>query len=1346
MRPISVKGALAPIILCVLALVAIGSLRAEEPRRVGVLLDEAAVVPMRVEADIIAELAGDIVGEFNASAPDSFALDLLVPTETGAVRRDGTGANLDDYDALLVYQGDEIKQDTALFSEGCVAALKKFSSADGRGLVLVGGSVALIDRLWDGATQKAAPLTFGEDRAQAGVEPISPSAKVYEGVDLDRGVAWITNAAFPAFASFDVQGIEAIGNSLVEGKPNPFYLAANWTDDKIFAKIFVFGWRVSPLYDSAPETYKENFKRLLANMLKTAGGEIALGDLTAPKYVAPNFDALERALDYCEENFDEEEFPKGEEFRARLGELREKSSQLETSANSSDAEGLGEQSEALASEFAALQKEVLLASPELDFDEFFYIRRDPNQMGLPENYNSNSVLPPLGYENELCRLNLRDGSNAVVYKPSNGEFIGDLELYYDASKIMFSSPDVSAENRWRLWELSLDENGDAAGDGSPELEKLINEVDVDNYDGCYLPDDRVIFCSTATMTGVPCINGKGHVCNLYIKELDGSIRQLTLEQDHDWNPVVMNNGRVMYLRWEYVDLPHCFSRIMFHMNPDGTNQSELYGSGSYYPNSLFYARPLPGDSGKFVGIVTGHHEQNRVGDMVIFDPSQGRKEATGAVQRVPGYGKKVEPIACDLPIAQSWPKFIHPFPISETLFLVSCKRGPDKPWEICLVDVFDNIVPLASEPERALLEPVPLRETERQPILADRVAPESPTADVFIADVYEGEGLKGVPRGEVKSLRVFSYQFAYQGMGAEPYSVGLDGPWDPRRIIGTVPVQEDGSAAFKIPAYVPIALQPLDKDGKAIQIMRSWITALPGESVSCIGCHEPQNSTATTNPRTTAAQIEPIEIEPFYGETRGFGFEREIQPILDRYCVECHSPDSEKVASLIAEGKVSEEVLQSEKRPNETFELSRLPDFRKSAPKCVLDKGNYIAVKSPVSNAYYQLRRFVNTVTKESQMPTHRPYEFHADTEPLVQLLTDGHWGVELDPESWDKLVTWIDLNCPYNGSWGEMVRDNPALVKSQFSRREELRQLYAPSSEQLDDDPNAKVEASAPNSTLRVQFSSEIKSGSALDAQIRTEGEQTFERVSLGEGVELEMVSLPGAGFDVGRYEITNEQYKVYDPTFDSGIEYGDFIQFSPGERGWLLSRKNQPVCRITQKDAEAFCQWLSEKTGDKYRLPTLEERKLFSADGDNPFWFGDLTTDYSAFENLGDSSRGKISPFGWTGRVETLPGWRPVDWTVDDHSRVSAPVGSYKPNRYWLYDVDGNVAEWTSSERVDVRKVVDEATGETVEEESTVKKIAAGGSWTTPARAAANGSIRAYPAHYNLRDVGFRVVREKR
>ncbi|MBR0226690.1 MAG: SUMF1/EgtB/PvdO family nonheme iron enzyme [Thermoguttaceae bacterium] len=1309
----------------------IASSYAAAPSRTALLLDEIPGAPMRVEADIFAQLALEI--------DDSIVL--LAPTEQGVVKRDGTPVEPGDYDRLWIFQGDEIVQTSPLYSPAVLDWLRRFDGA----LLLAGGAAALAKPLGLDPELEHTPVTFGEDRAQAGLAPFNMKANVFAGVETAQ--IWITNAAFPAFETFHAHSPTLISLAKSTKANAGDYLCAAIDPDSRRIRAFLFPWRVSPLYDAAAVEFRRNFTQLVFNMATLLGSELAEDAAVPPAYVAPNFDALQRALDWFNENYDFDEYPNGMWYSTRLSELRTRSDNLARSAEQSGpGPGVDAQAAELLAEFAKLQREALLDNPEIDFDSFLYIRRNPEQLGLPENYNSNSVIPKTGYNDELRRFNFRTGESTLVYKSPNGEFVGDLELYYDASKVMFSSPDPAADNRWRIWELPLAENPEEQQKLTPRVMPLVNDPDVDNYDGCYLPDDRVIFCSTASMSGVPCINGSGHVCNLYSKELDGSIRQLTLEQDHDWNPVVLNNGRVMYLRWEYVDLPHAFSRIMFHMNPDGTNQSELYGSGSYWPNSVFYPRPLPGDPSKFVGVVTGHHELNRQGELVIFDPSKGRKEASGVVQRIPGYGKEVSPIACDLPIEQSWPKFLHPYPITDNVFLVSCKRSPSDGWNICLVDVFDNITPLLVEPD-ATLEPIPLRETERQPILPDRVNMESPTADFFIADVYEGPGLQGVPRGEVKSIRVFSYEFAYQGMGAEPYSVGLDGPWDPRRIIGTVPVNEDGSAFFKAPAYTPISLQPLDKDGRALQIMRSWITALPGETVSCVGCHEPQDSTSPTNPRSLASQSAPVELTPFYGPTRGFSFEREIQPILDKYCVECHQPDSEKVKMLVADGKVDDGVWEKSKRPGETYEYGRLPDLRKAPAKPTLEKGNYIAAKSPVSNAYYQLRRFVYTPTKESQMSTHLPCEFSADMQPLVTILAAGHFGVELDPQSWEKLYAWIDLNAPYFGNWGEMLRkDNPALVDQQWNRREELRKLYAPSALQLDDDPNAPVAGEPLDDPTRVVRFSTKREPCEPVSWTPADTPPEHESVALNDSIALDLVAIPGTNLSVGVTEITNAQYRAFDPEFNAGIEYADFIQFSPGERGWLLSRDRQPAARVSWNDAQKYCAWLSEKTGDEYRLPTLEEQRALVGAGEHEFWFGAADSDYSAFENLADSTYAKISPFGWTGRVETLPAWRPVDWNVDDHSRVSAPVASYLPNRFGLYDVQGNVSEWTSSELTETRDVVDLKSGEIVDQTVRVKKLAGGGSWTTPSKKAFVGSARAYPDYFKMRDVGFRVVKVRK
>ena len=551
---------------------------------------------------------------------------------------------------------------------------------------------------------------------------------------------------------------------------------------------------------------------------------------------------------------------------------------------------------------------------------------------------------------------------------------------------------------------------------------------MDSYDACYLPNGRIAFTSTAMFVGVPCVNGSAHVANLYVMDADGrNIRQLCFDQEHNWCPTVMNDGRVLYARWEYADTPHSNSRLLFTMNPDGTSQSAYLGSGSYWPNSFFYARPIPNHPTKVVAVIGGHHDHPRMGELVVFDPQQGRLEGEPAVQRIPGFGKKVEPLIRDGLTLESWPKFLHPWPLSEKYFLVACKPSPRAPWGIYLADVFDNLLPLKQLPDFALLEPIPLRKTTRPPVIPERVNPARTDALVVLQDIYAGDGLRGVPRGTVKSLRLFTYHYAYQGMGGLLGVVGMDGPWDIKRVLGTVPVEADGSARFRVPANTPISIQPLDAEGKALQLMRSWMTAMPGETVQCTGCHDRQNS-APPAKSFLAMSKPPSDITPWHGPVRGFSYPREVQPVIDRNCVSCHDGKPRPDGTTIPDLRGTEKIT----------------DWSSVTP----GNGGYAKTAGKFSVGYAQLHRYVRRPGIESDFHVLEPMEFHADTTQLVQMLKQGHHGVQLDAEAWDRLVTWIDLNCPYHGTWGEEI----ASPGNQRERRRELLKRYA----NLDDDPEA--------------------------------------------------------------------------------------------------------------------------------------------------------------------------------------------------------------------------------------------------------------------------------------------------
>jgi formylglycine-generating enzyme required for sulfatase activity len=969
---------------------------------------------------------------------------------------------------------------------------------------------------------------------------------------------------------------------------------------------------------------------------------------------------------------------------------------------------------------ATLQHDALLANPLLDFDRLLLVQRDARQLGLPQNWEGNSSLPRAGFDNQLVVLSpvRPEGELRPLFRPEAGCFAGDVDLDFDASRLLFSMP--GENGRWQVFEMP------AAG-GPPHQLPLIPDADVDNYDACYLPDGDIIFSSTAPFTGVPCVTGTSHVANLHRWErASGTIRRLTFDQEHNWCPTVLHDGRLLYQRWEYSDIPHFAARILFHMNPDGTDQKEFYGSGSYWPNSMFYARPLPGAHGKFVAIVGGHHGQPRMGELVLFDTTRGRFEADGAVQRIPGRGKKVEPLILDQLADASWPKFLHPWPLSDKYFLVAAKPSPQSLWGIYLADVFDNLALVKQGTGNlALLEPVPLRPIPRPRTIPSKVRTEQADAVVSLLDVHAGTGLAGVPRGTVKSLRVFTYHFAYHQMGGQFNRVGLDGPWDIKRILGTVPVEPDGSACFRVPANTPISVQPLDADGQALQLMRSWMTAMPGETLSCVGCHDQQNS-APPATRSLALTKPPAEITPWHGPTRGFSFSREVQPVLDRHCVGCHDGTA---------------------GPGHTV----APDFRAAPPAHpAAGAANYNqATWFPPS--YLALRSYVRGHTIESDLHLLTPCEFSADTTELVQTLRAGHHGVRLDPEDWDRLITWIDLNTPAHGTWSEIVGSNK--VNAQRDRRRELLKRYAG----IDEDPEEihqlptkpiAFEAPALPPAPPAAALTDVPGWpfEATEARRRQAAAgEVARQLDLGDGVHLDLIRIPpgtfpmGKGdgmasltpvtidhaFWLGRCEVTNEQFARFDPDHDSRIERGDFLQFSTTERGYPANGPTQPVVRVSWDEAAAFCRWLAQRSGEPCTLPD-EARWEYAcrAGSATPLWYGGTDADFSRFANLADRTLRTVPTFGFGLPSGAIPPWRPAAESVDDRHRIAAPVGSYAGNPWGLHDMAGNVWEWTSGEFAPERKAV------------------RGGSWSERPAQAGSASRQGYRPWQKIHHVGFRVM----
>ncbi len=994
--------------------------------------------------------------------------------------------------------------------------------------------------------------------------------------------------------------------------------------------------------------------------------------------------------------------------------------------------------EAFAAELIEFQREALLANPLLDFDSLLVIRRNlgktahtaMNQaigMASLNSHNNTSIKKPAtAWDNEIVELSdIRfDVQSHILYKPDGRKLITDIDLHFDAQRLMFSMP--GTHDRWNVFEINTDGSG---------LRQMTPPFpDVDHFDSCYLPNEQVIYTSTANFQGLPCEGGSKPMAPLYLMNRDGSgIRQLTFEQDSDWCPTVMNDGRVLYLRWEYSDTPHYFSRILFSMNPDGTTQSEYYGSGSYFPNAYFYARPLPDHRTAVVGIVGGHHGISRSGRLMIIDPARGRHEVQGVVQEIPGRYKTVEPTIKDRLVDGVWPQFLHPYPLSDKYFLVSAKLDPDSLWGIYLVDTFDNMTLVAEQGGAGLFEPFPLQKTKRPPIIPDNVDLDRRDSLVYIADIYRGQGLAGIPRGKVKQLRLFTYHFAHVSSGGHN-SVGVESSWDVKRILGTVPVEADGSAFFRLPANMPISLQPLDEKGRALQLMRSWMVGMPGETVSCIGCHERQNESAPV--RTTIAALkDPVDIRPWQGPARPFSFALEVQPVLDKYCVGCHNGTNPKIKDK---------------------------DFTNRAKAGAFNE------------TYMALHPYVRRPGPESDIHPFRPMEYHGGTSELVQLLERGHHNVTLDKDAWEVINTWIDLNVPFRGKW------DPKQWRGtdQDERRRELSKKYA----NIDIDPEGEY-LSKERSLQGVRRPDPIFPEPSVVpiANIdrtrnwpfdKTRAQQMQQRLgsvtrtlALSDELSMDLVHIPAGRFVMGNAqghrveqptstvnidtrfwmgvcEVTNAQYALFDPAHDS--RFIDQQWKDHTTPGYAANLPDQPVIRISWQEAMDYCVWLSEQTGLEVTLPTEAQWEWACRAGSSTeFHYGDRDTDFSKYANLADKSIVLHAVTGVNPSPVSNPNrftdFIPRDDRFNDSEKIVTAVGQYQANVWGLRDMHGNVAEWTRSGFAPYPYAEQDGRNDLA---GTVQRVVRGGSWRDrPTRATAAYRL-AYEPYQKVFNVGFRVI----
>ncbi|MCX6873790.1 MAG: SUMF1/EgtB/PvdO family nonheme iron enzyme [Verrucomicrobia bacterium] len=1069
------------------------------------------------------------------------------------------------------------------------------------------------------------------------------------------------------------------------------------------------------------------------------------------EFAAINVDALARAIDNLASTF-----PKTYEVathRAALDAFKARQGELKTILDG------GEQ--AKLAEAEALLKGVrmaLLANPLLDDAQILMVRRPRGNGFISLNSHCHVSIARGGFDDSLIVLsNLRDQARLdPFFKPNGDLMVRDVEPDFSADRMLFSSMDE--KRKWAVFEIKVD--GTGLRQVSPK-----DYPDVDWFDGCYLPDGRIILLSTASYQALPCENGSRPMAQTYLSDpVSGQVRQLTFEQDSDYTPSINNDGRVLYTRWEYSDLMHYYSRILMTMNPDGTSQFSEYGSGSYYPTALLQVRAIPGSKQKVVGIVSGHHDVAEYGRLVIFDPYLARKypfkyqppakdwgaagsflrintevlpaAETGCVAEIPGWGKAVVGDVCDQQTGNQYdlgrPLFVHPWPLNENFYLVSAKPKNVERWGIYLVDTFDNMTLLAEDPAASLFEPVVLQARPRPPVIPDRITPGVKTASVHIANIYVGPGLKEVPVGAVKALRLFAYHFNYVGTGGHE-SLGVEAGWDIKRILGTVPVEADGSACFEIPANTPISIQPLDADGAALQLMRSWLVGMPNERVSCVGCHEDNRSSVPMS-RTMADTRPMSRIAPWYGEPRPFGFEHEVLPVLQKNCLGCH------------DGAARPAKLQ--------------PPI--------------------MGNGYNLLHPYVRRPGPESEMEVLPPLEYHVSTSPLIQMLKKGHHGVNLDREGWDRLYAWIDLNAPFKGKWSPGDFEG----RKQKDRRLELAMVFANNEVSPEDEydhmeqqlkTRPKPEYVTPAAVVPVASGNLSVPGFPLTTEqaklLQGAPGETRKRVQLPDGTGIAFVRIPagslvmgssngfadespeavvkiGQPFWMSECEIRNAEYAKFDPAHDTRYidQHGKDHNFP----GYIANHAEQPVARVTWRRAMDFCAWLSKTTRLKVNLPTEAQWEWAARAGTaGDAFYGSRNDDFSKHANLaGREVRWNKVGFEGGPIIMHRNPYPPEmnfplhDERFEDRWFIVDFVAQYAANPWGLQDMIGNVSEWTRSSYQPYPYADDDGRNNG---DAKVRKVARGGSWASRPVDARSAIRLPYETFQPVHDVGIRLVIEE-
>jgi hypothetical protein len=670
-----------------------------------------------------------------------------------------------------------------------------------------------------------------------------------------------------------------------------------------------------------------------------------------------------------------------------------------------------------------LRRQIALSNPLLDFDRILFVKRQrlPGDMLLGDHMCDQFF----GFH-ALAGGGLFVLEDAFGPRPTARDVLADSvcrsgrfrgkrllpgalispELSYDGKTVLFAYTEADP-TRYEWTQRSTYHVFRVNVDGS-ELAQLTDGA-VNDFDPCWLPDGRIVFVSERRGGFGRCHPRPVPLFTLHVMNSDGSgIVPLSHHEANEWQPSVDHHGMIVYTRWDYVDRGNIQAHHPWITTPNGRDARAIQGnfgrSKQSRPTMEMDLRAIPG-SHCYVATAAAHHSQ-AYGSLVLVDPRLPDDDAMGPLRR----------LTLEVPFPEAETSaggaqvYATAWPLDECFYLCvydaegSARRGAENNYGIYLVDAFGNKELIYRDPAISCLSPIPLRPRSKPPVLPPAAAtgndagcdpPEM--APIGVVNVYNT--LKPFPQGTtIKALRIVQILPKTTPLINEP-RIGYGNEKGARAVLGTVPVETDGSVHFNLPIGKPVYFQVLDGRGLAVQSMRSATYIRGGQRLLCRGCHEPHHSAPPpAGSFPVAFRRPPSSIRADVDGSNPFSFPRLVQPVLDRHCVVCH-----------------------QKEP-QAFDLSS-GDWTKHP------QGRYASYENLMPFAFFvgSTRGTYDPWTT----PRTTPGEFGARASKLLAILDGGHYEVKLSEEELHRITLWLDCNSDFFGSYenieaqarGEIVR-----------------------------------------------------------------------------------------------------------------------------------------------------------------------------------------------------------------------------------------------------------------------------------------------------------------------------------